>query len=59
MQAQVQVEEDRGCHKYGPRIYLRGDVVISRVEGFEEGVSPIDPSLTSISKGGGVSEEAG
>ena len=47
-------EEDKGSHKYGPRIDMRCDVVIKRVEGVEEGVAPIDPSSTSISKGGGL-----
>ena len=41
-------EEDNGRHKDGLRIDLRGDVVINGVEGFEEGVAPIEPSSTSI-----------
>ena len=45
-------EEDKGSHEDGSRIDLRGDVVINGVEGVEEGVAPIDPSSTSISKGG-------
>ena len=52
-------EEDKGRHEDGPRIYLRGDVVINGVKGVYEGVAPIDPSSTSISKGGGLSEDAG
>ena len=40
--------EDKGRHKDGSRIDLRGDVVVNGVEGVEEGVAPIDPSLTSI-----------
>ena len=35
-------EEDKGSHKDGLRIDLRGDVVINGVEGVEEGVAPID-----------------
>ena len=46
------VEEDKGCHKDGSRIYPRGDVFINRVEGVEEGVASIDPYSTPISKGG-------
>ena len=51
-------EEDKGRHQDGSRIDMRGDVVINRVERVEEGAAPIDPSLTSISKGGGLSEDA-
>ena len=43
-------EEDRGSHEDGSRIDMRGDVFINRVEGVEDKVAPIDPSLTSISK---------
>ena len=50
-------EENRGRHEDGSRIDLRGEVFINGVEGVEEGVAPIDPSLTSISKGGGLSED--
>ena len=42
-------EEDKERQEDASRIDLRGDVVINRVEGVEEGVAPIDPS--SISKG--------
>ena len=52
-------EKEEGHHEDGYRIYLRGDVVINGVEGFEEGVAPIDPYSTSISKGGGLSEDSG
>ena len=52
-------EEEKGRHKDGSSIDLRGDVVINGVEGVEEGVVPIDPSSTSISKVGGLSEDAG
>ena len=52
-------EEDKGRHKDGSRIDMRGDVVINGVEGVEEGVAPIDPSSTSISKGGGFIEDVG
>ena len=52
-------EEDEGNHKDCSRIDTRGDVVINRFEGVEEGVAPIDPSSTSISKRGGVSEDGG
>ena len=45
-------KEYKGRHGHGPRIDLRGDVVINGVKGVEEGVAPIDPSSTSISKGG-------
>ena len=38
-------EENKGHHKDGLMIYLRCDVVINGVEGVEEGVAPIDPSL--------------
>ena len=38
---------------------MRGNVVISGVEGVEEGVEPIDPSSTSISKGGSLIEDSG
>ena len=44
-------EEDKGGHKDGYRIDPRGDIVINGVKVVEEGVAPIDPSLTSISKG--------
>ena len=47
------VEQDEGRHEYGSRTDPRGDVVINEVKGVEEGVAPIDPSPTSISKGGG------
>ena len=47
-------EEDEGRHEDRSRIYPRGDVVINGVKGVEEGVSPIDPSSTSISKVGGT-----
>ena len=47
-------EEEEGRHKDGSRIDPRGDVVINGVEGVEEGVEPIDPSLTLISKRGGA-----
>ena len=40
-------------------IGLRGEIFINEVEGFEEGVAPIDPYLISILKGGGVSEDSG
>ena len=43
-------EEDEGCHEDGSRIDARGKVVIYEVEGFEEGVALIDPSLTLIPK---------
>ena len=46
-------KEDNGNHEDGLKIDLRGNVVINGVKGFEEGVEPIDMSLTSISKGGG------
>ena len=46
-------EKYEGRHKDGLRIDLRGEVVINRVEVVEEGVAPIDPSSTSISKGEG------
>ena len=46
-------EEDEGRHEDGSRIDPRGDVIINRVEGFEDGVEQIDPSSTLISKGGG------
>ena len=52
-------EDDEGRHDDGLRIYPRGDVVINRFKGVEDGVAPIDPSLTSISKGQGVSEDCG
>ena len=52
-------EEEEGRHEYGSRIDPRSDVVINGVEGVDEGVEPIDLSLTSILKGGGVSEDAG
>ena len=52
-------EEDEGRHEDGLRIDPRGEVVINGVEGVEEGVAPIDPSPPSISKGGGLSEDAG
>ena len=47
-------EADMGSHKDGSRIDLRGDFVINGVEGVEERVARIDPSSTSISKGGGL-----
>ena len=50
---------NKGSHEDGSRIYLRGEVFIIGVEGVEEGVAPIDPSLTLISKGGGLIEDAG
>ena len=34
-----------GCHENGSRIDPRGNIVINRVEGVEEGVVPIDVSL--------------
>ena len=52
-------EDEKGRHEDGSSIDLRGDVVINRVEGVEDKVAPIDPSLTSISKGGGLSEDSG
>ena len=52
-------KDDKGRHEDESSIDLRCDVVINGVEGVEEGVSPIDPSLTSISKGGGLSEYSG
>ena len=45
-------KEDEGHHEDGTSIGLRGDIVINGVEGVEEGVAPIDPSSTSILKGG-------
>ena len=45
-------EEEEGRHKDGSRIDPIGDIVINGVEGVEEGVAKIDPSLTSISNGG-------
>ena len=50
-------KEDKGFHEYGSRIDPIVDVVINGFEGFEEVLSPIDLSLTSISKRGGVSED--
>ena len=41
-------EEEKGCHKDMSRIDPRADVFVNRVEGVEEGVAPIDPSLDSI-----------
>ena len=52
-------KEDKGRQKDGSRIDLRGDVVINGVKGVEEGVAPIDPSLTLISKGWDLSEDSG
>ena len=52
-------KKEKESHKYRSRIHPRGDIGINRVEGVEQGVVPIDPSLASISKGGGVSEDAG
>ena len=43
-------EEDEGRHEDGPRIDPRGDVVVNMLEGVKEGVAPIDPFSTSISK---------
>ena len=43
-------EENEGRHEDGSRIDARGKVVIYEVEGFEEGVALIDPSLTLIPK---------
>ena len=51
-------EEDKSRHEDGSRIDLKGDIVINGVEGVEEGLVPIDPSSTSISKGGGLGEDA-
>ena len=47
-------EEGEGRHEDGSRIDHRSDFVINAVEGVEEGVAPIDPYSTSISKGGDV-----
>ena len=58
-QAQVKGKEDEGRHKDWSRIYPWGDVVINRVKWVEEGVAPIDPYSTSISKGVCVSEYDG
>ena len=52
-------KEDKGRHEDGLRFDLRGDAVINGVGVVEEGVAPIDPSPTLISKGGGLSEDAG
>ena len=52
-------EEEKGRHTDGSRIDTRGYVLTNGVEGVEEGIAPIDPSLTSILKGGGASEDAG
>ena len=52
-------EDDKGHHEDGSIIDLRGDVFIKGVKGVEEGVAPIDPSSTSISKRGGSSEDSG
>ena len=52
-------EEEKGRHEDGSRIDLIDDVIINGVDGVEEGVAPIDPSLTSIYKGGGLSEDTG
>ena len=41
------------------RIDLRGDVFINRFTVVEKVVAPIDTYLTSILKGGGVSEDDG
>ena len=41
-------EMDKGSHEDGSRIDKRGEVVINRVEGVEEGLAKIDLSLTSI-----------
>ena len=49
-------EEEERSHEDGSRIDPRGDVFINWFKGVEEGVALIDPYLTSISKGGGVSE---
>ena len=45
-------EEDKRRHEDGLRIDSIGEVFIKGVEGVEEGVAPIDPTLTSISEGG-------
>ena len=50
-------KKDEGRHRDGSRIYPIGNIVINGVKGFEEVVAPIDTSSTSISKGGGVSED--
>ena len=52
-------EEGKEHHEDGLRIDMGGDVVVNGVEGVEEGVAPIHPSLDSISKGGGLSEDSG
>ena len=52
-------EEEEGRHKDGRRINPRGGAVVNRVKGVEEVVATIDPYLTSILKGGGLSEDAG
>ena len=52
-------EEDKGSHEDGSRIDPRGEVVINGVKEVEEGLASIDPSSTSISKRGRVSEDAG
>ena len=45
-------EEEKGRHTDGSRIDTRCYVLTNGVEGVEEGIASIDPSLTSISKGG-------
>ena len=52
-------KEEEGRHEDGSSIDPRGDVVVNGVNGVEEVVVPIYPSLTSISKWGGVSEDDG
>ena len=47
-------EEDEGRHEDGLRIDPIYDIVINRVEGVEEGVAPIDPSLNSKPERGGL-----
>ena len=47
-------EEDEGRREDGSRVYPRSDVVINQVKGFEEGVSPMNTSSTSILKGGAL-----
>ena len=36
-------KQDEGRHEDGSRIDPRGDIVVNRVEGADEGVAPIDP----------------
>ena len=53
LEEEVRMLRCKGEEDDGSRIGPRGDIVINGVGGVEEGVAPIDPSSTSISKGGG------